>query len=122
MGTFWVAGINPITIPGGGRFALPVVIYYLKIQRHNIILHETIVVQVIGHRSDLGRTKNGENVSKSQLGWDFRVVPTNIININAYMLILINKLTEISKIPDFPENSGYFVPEPMGSPSEWSEP
>ena len=55
------------------------------------------MVQVIGHRSDLGRTENGENRSKSQLGWDFRVVPTNIININAYMLILINKLTEISK-------------------------
>ena len=73
-------------------------------------------------------------MSKSQLGWDFRVVPTNIININAYMLILINKLTEISKILDFPESSGkmlipeffgnsaYFVPEPMGSPSKWSEP
>ena len=29
------------------------------------------------------------------------MVPTHIININAYMLILINKLTEISKIPEF---------------------
>ena len=46
------------------------------------------------------------------------------------MLILINKLTDISKIPDFPENvnSGIFpeipdtFPEPMGCPSEWSEP
>ena len=70
------------------------------------------MVQVIGHRSDLGRTKNGEKRSKSQLGWDFRVVPTNIINKNAYMLILINKLTEISKILDFPENSGkMLIPE-----------
>ena len=63
------------------------------------------MVQVIGHRSDLGRTKNGENMSKSQLGWDFRVVPTNNINKNAYMLILINKLTGMYKIPDFLENS-----------------
>ena len=40
------------------------------------------------------------------------VLPTNIININAYMLILINKLTEISKIPDYPENSGkMLIPE-----------
>ena len=70
------------------------------------------MVQVIGHRSDLGQTKNGEKRSKSQLGWDFRVVPTNIINKNAYMLILINKLTKISKIPDFPENSGkMLIPE-----------
>ena len=70
------------------------------------------MVQVIGHRSDLGRTQNREKRSKSQLGWDFRVVPTNNININAYMLILINKLTEISKIPDFPENSGkMLIPE-----------
>ena len=36
------------------------------------------------------------------------MVPTNIININAYMLILINELMEISKIPDFPESSGIF--------------
>ena len=73
------------------------------------------MVLVIGHRSDLGRTKNGEKLSKSQLRWDFRVVPTNIVNINAYMLILINKFR------NFSGNSGYFVPQAMGSPSELSE-
>ena len=40
------------------------------------------------------------------------MVPTHIIKINGYMLILINKLTEILKNPDFPENSGkILIPE-----------
>ena len=43
--------------------------------------------------------KNGQNHNQGG-------IPTHILNINAYMLILINKLTEISKIPDFLENSG----------------
>ena len=64
------------------------------------------MVRVTWGRRQLSRTKNGENRSKTQLGCDFRVVPTHIININAYKLILINKLKEILKIPDFPENSG----------------
>ena len=53
-----------------------------------------------------------------------------MIDINAHMLIFINKLTEITKIPDIPEkvnfrnfsgNSGYFDPEPSRSFSERSK-
>ena len=61
------------------------------------------MVRVTWGRSHPGRTKNGDKRSKSQLGRDFRVVPTHIIDINAYMLIFINKLSEITKIPDIPE-------------------
>ena len=72
--------------------------------------------------------RNSKNVlCISQLGCDFRVVPSHIIDINEYMLIFINKLTEITKIPEkvnfrnFSGNTGYFSPEPSRHSSERSK-
>ena len=65
--------------------------------------------------------------TKSQLARIFRVIPSHIIDINAYMLIFISKLTEITKIPENSEKvnflnfSGYFGPEPSRSFSERSK-
>ena len=55
------------------------------------------MVRVIFVRRDLGRTKNGDKSFKISIRVDFRVITTHI---NAYMLIFINKPTEITKIPE----------------------
>ena len=38
--------------------------------------------------------------AKISIRVDFRVIPSHIIDINAYMLMCINKLTEITKFAD----------------------
>ena len=46
-----------------------------------------------------------EKRRKISIRVDFRVIPSHIIDINAYMLIFVNDLTEIAKIPDIPQKS-----------------
>ena len=47
------------------------------------------------------------------------MLPTHIIDMNAYMLILFNKLTEISQTSEFPENSGkIYIPEYLSEMSK----
>ena len=79
------------------------------------------MVRVTCGRRDPSRTKNGDFLckigGKSQLGWILGLYRV-IMDINAYMLIFISKLTEITNIPEkidlrnFSGNSGYFGPEP----------
>ena len=72
-------------------------------------------------------------MGESQLGWDFSVIPSYIIVINAYMLLFINILAEVTRIPNiqansgkvnfrnFSGNSGYCSPKPSRSSSERSK-
>ena len=83
------------------------------------------MVRVICGRSDLGRAENGDKRCKISIKVDFRVIPSHIniiIDINAYMLVFINKITKFPDIPEkkllsnFSGNSGFFGPETFACP------
>ena len=63
----------------------------------------SIVVCLTCGRSDLDLTKNEDERCMTHLRWDCNVLPAHI-DINAYMLVSIDKITEISKYPDILES------------------